>query len=399
MIKIEEIEVFNFQGAFRGMRNPLESWSKSDSYLNEKSNFIIGKEDMKLALKLIKSGTDHSKFMRQILICMDIIAPLYWWKEMDQYRVAVVTNSCSTMHTIHKTPITPELFSVENLEGFYNTINYFPNIIDEATEEWKQHPNHSLYIISNQGRVKRKGYTTTHDRYWKERILTNIEHDDGYLAVNILKDDGERQIVLVHRLVAETFIPNPNNLPEVNHKNGNKQYNLVNNLEWCTRNYNEQHSYDVIKTSHHSFQARKKLSKSNMKLNEKQREEIKDQYEKGLSSRELAKAYNVSHTNILDIVKDKYGNIEPNAFDIFVSYCDFLEQLRLKYLETKNKNYWDQLIQMLPSSFIQKRTWTGNYQILRNIYFARKNHKQQEWRDFCKMIEELPYSELITIEK
>ena len=397
MIRVENIEVFNIEGALRGMRNPLESWDQSDSYWEVNDEYIVGEKDLALALKLIKAGSDHSKFMRQILVSMDITAPLYWWKEMDQYRINCTTNSTSTMHTLHKKEITPELFSVEKLDGYYQILSYSPNEINEETEIWKQHPLYSLYSISNQGRVRRGIYVTTHDRTWKEKILKNIEHDDGYLVVNILLEDlTTRKIKCVHRLVAETFIENPNNLPEVNHKDGNKQNCLVENLEWVDRIDNEQHSYDIIKTSHHNYASRVKRSNSILKFTTIEKEEIKNKYKEGMSSRQLGKEYNVSHTCILDVVNDKYGNIIKNAYDIFVDYTQSLEDMRKQYLETKEKEYWDNLIQMLPSSFNQKRTWTGNYAVLSNIHHSRDHHKLSEWLNFCGVIESLPHSELIT---
>ena len=211
MIKVDNIEVFNFDGALRGMRNPLDSHNNSDSRfitnpLTYEKAFNIGDNDLLLAQRLIQSGTDHSKFMRQIFVSFDLTAPLYFWKEFDTYRVATVSNSESTMHTIHKKPFTQDMVSCEHLD----------------------------------------------------------------------KD-----------------------------------------------------SLDV-----------------------------------------------------LDIVIDK------------------LNIYRNRYISDKDKNDWWNMIQLLPSSFNQKRTITLNYQVLRNMYFARRNHKLDEWRDFCKMIENLPYGkELICLER
>ena len=113
-MKFENINVFNFEGAIRGMRNPLESWHKMDSYWDENCNFIIGENDMTLMKKLINAGPEHSKFMRQIFVNVDISAPLLWWKEMDQYKVATTTDSCSTMHCIHKKPFDIKDFDVHD---------------------------------------------------------------------------------------------------------------------------------------------------------------------------------------------------------------------------------------------------------------------------------------------
>lgn len=219
MIKIENIETFNFKGAFRGLRNPMNSWNKSDSYIDVLTNkYIVGENDLKLAQRMIGAGTDESKFMRQIFISMDITAPLYWWKEADTYKIATVSNSCSTMHKITSSEITEENYSFD--------------------------PE-------------------------PDKPLTDLPTDD--------------------------------------------------------------------------------------------------------------------YIRILDI---KNRTIED------------VEWLRKKYNETKDKRYWRLLIQINPDGWLQKRTWTGNYQNLRNIYFARKNHKLIEWKQFCQMIEQLPYGkELICYKK
>lgn len=114
MIKIEETEVMNFNGATRGMRNPLESWSRRDSkYISNK--FILGENDLKLSKTLSNAGGDHGKLLRQIFVCTDITAPLYWWKEYSTYKVGTVENSTSTMHKIHTKSFHEELFSMEDL--------------------------------------------------------------------------------------------------------------------------------------------------------------------------------------------------------------------------------------------------------------------------------------------
>ena len=219
MIKIENIETFNFKGAFRGLRNPMNSWNKSDSYIDVLTNkYIVGENDLKLAQRMIGAGTDESKFMRQIFISMDITAPLYWWKEADTYKIATVSNSCSTMHKITSSEITEENYSFD--------------------------PE-------------------------PDKPLTDLPTND-YIRILDIKNRA------------------------------------IEDVEW----------------------------------------------------------------------------------------------LRKKYNETKDKRYWRLLIQINPDGWLQKRTWTGNYQNLRNIYFARKNHKLIEWKQFCQMIEQLPYGkELICYKK
>lgn len=101
MIKIERISVMNFENAIRGARNPMNSWARMDSYYNEKGEYILGENDLSLASKLASAGSDHRKFLRQVMVSVDITAPLYWWKEFDTYKVGTVANSTSTMHKIH----------------------------------------------------------------------------------------------------------------------------------------------------------------------------------------------------------------------------------------------------------------------------------------------------------
>ena len=122
MIKVEKVEEFNLDGAIRGLRNPYDSWDKSDSKWMavppySDIEFCVGEKDMELMQKLFKAGTEHRKFMRQIFVCMDITAPLYWWKQFDKYQIAVTTNSCSTMHTITKKEFTKEDFSCDCILG------------------------------------------------------------------------------------------------------------------------------------------------------------------------------------------------------------------------------------------------------------------------------------------
>jgi len=115
MIKFENLQINGWEAAIRGMRNPMNSWDKSDSIIDHIGLAEIGENDLKLMKQLIKAGNDHSKFMRMILVSVDITAPLYWWKEFDTYKVGTVRNSCSTMHKIHEKEFTLDDFSHEHL--------------------------------------------------------------------------------------------------------------------------------------------------------------------------------------------------------------------------------------------------------------------------------------------
>ena len=153
-MKFENTSVYNIYNAIIGARNPMNSWNKSDSVFNgfngKIENTVIGKNDLELMQKLIKAGSEHRKFMRQILVSVDITAPLYWWKEADTYKVGTVSNSTSTMHKLASTPITMDCFEMDDYCGFFET------------------PWGNLIALLEQCR---KEYSETKDkRYWKELI-------------------------------------------------------------------------------------------------------------------------------------------------------------------------------------------------------------------------------------
>ena len=183
-MKFEKTEVMNFEGAFRGLRNPLESWEKSDSGINyqllleqlsynkspciwsrvfNNCYFTLGSKDLNLAQRMIKAGTSDRKFMRQIFVSVDITAPLYWWKEFDTYKVGTVANSTSTMHKLASTPITFDCFEMDDFENLrvydnepYNTDTFITDIWDD---------------IIGYCETLRLRYNETKDKkYWKELI-------------------------------------------------------------------------------------------------------------------------------------------------------------------------------------------------------------------------------------
>lgn len=192
-MKFENTEVWGFEHALRGMRNPKNSWNKSDSfnclktpsgkhcsefcknfntdkcymYGNNDKPFIIGNNDMKLAQTLIKAGNEHRKFMRQIFVSVDITAPLYWWKEFDTYKVGTVANSTSTMHKITSQPITLDCFEIDDYEKDLKCLE----IYDSDIEVDYSTVNFEVYKFINLLENLRQKYLETKDkRYWKELI-------------------------------------------------------------------------------------------------------------------------------------------------------------------------------------------------------------------------------------
>ena len=116
MLRVERVSVMNMENAIRGARNPMNSWAKMDSTYDAQGDFVLGENDLSLAHRLAVAGSDHRKFLRQILVSMDITAPLYWWKEFDTYKVGTVANSTSTMHKIHAAPFSRDDFSHDRLD-------------------------------------------------------------------------------------------------------------------------------------------------------------------------------------------------------------------------------------------------------------------------------------------
>ena len=176
LIKVENVETFGWESAIRGMRNPLNSWEKSDSdcitcCMERKDadcvdcELYIGPADLKLMRNLARAGSDHAKYLRMINVSMDITAPLYWWKEFDTYKVGTVANSCSTMHKIHDKEFTLDDFSHEHLiDGM--------EIIDENDDmEYYENPTTCLkYTMRVLNFYRNKFLETKDKKYWWQMI-------------------------------------------------------------------------------------------------------------------------------------------------------------------------------------------------------------------------------------
>ena len=184
-MKFENTEVWGFKHAIRGMRNPMNSWDKSDSWYGCRygdygktefkdceepckcdCKFCIGLNDLKLMQKLIRAGSEHRKFLRQIFVSVDITAPLYWWKEFDTYKVGTVANSTSTMHKLTSTPITLECLEIDDYD---NDLIIEQHTNWEYPQEFKT-SNLALTIINKLESLRQKYLETKDKKYWKELI-------------------------------------------------------------------------------------------------------------------------------------------------------------------------------------------------------------------------------------
>lgn len=200
MIKIEKAEIIGWEAAIRGMRNPMNSWEKSDSerkYENVRDNegyLIIGPNDLDLMKRLAKAGTDHRKFMRMITVYVDITAPLYWWKEFDTYKVGTVANSCSTMHKIAAKEFTLEDFSCEHLLNTYT----LEQVIHDLNF-WRH-----AYLIKDD--LERKEYIST--RFDPELVPSDLSRKDcWWQMIQLLPSsyNQKRTVMLNYEVLANIY--------------------------------------------------------------------------------------------------------------------------------------------------------------------------------------------------
>ena len=199
MIKVENIETWGFEHAIRGMRNPMNSWDKSDSEYQSANfcdrEFIVGENDLDLMKRLYKAGTEHRKYLRQIFVSMDITAPLYWWKEFDTYKVGTVANSCSTMHKIHSKEFELDDFSHEHLNDdviekpfkkIIDCLNFFRGLYiqHKDKDDWWQ-----LIQLLPSSYNQRRTVTMNYENVMNIiRQRTGHKLDEWNQFVNILKD-------------------------------------------------------------------------------------------------------------------------------------------------------------------------------------------------------------------
>lgn len=406
-MKFENTQTFNWEGAFRGLRNPMDSWNKSDSFIDDNDKFMLGNNDVVLAQRMIKGGTEQSKFLRQIGVSVDITAPLYWINEFTTYKIGTTMNSCSIQHTLTKKQININMFSFDDeriydILGHDKTIdmNKYKQIYPYETNEYKEFEvNDRHYKIYRNGRVISEPFTyidshgTGRIRTFGEKEKIFTQNRNGYWYANFGGRKGERW--LLHRLVATSFINNPENKPCINHKDGNKGNNSVENLEWVTYSENENHALSNGLNNPTELWRRYKSFKGSSKLNISDREEIRNMYKTGTTQTELADLFNISQSQISEAICDENRD-EKELFEkcwFIENNIKYLERLRNKYNETKNYNVFRELRQSMPMNFNYLFTETLNYAVIRNQIHQRYSHRLKEWStDFINWCHTLPYS-------
>lgn len=208
MLKVEHLEVWGFKHAIRGMRNPHNSWDKSDSWVDRSTGreiYVVGDNDLTLMHKLYKAGTEHRKYLRQIFVSMDITAPLYWWKQFDTYKIGVTTDSCSTMHTLMHKKFEIEDFSFENLIAGSGK-DYIEELLDLLNDIRDAYVNYDLLVeeyrdrhnISKQD-IQLALYETLPSSYNQRRTVTmNYEN-----VFNIIKQRKNHKLKEWNTLIDE----------------------------------------------------------------------------------------------------------------------------------------------------------------------------------------------------
>ena len=410
-MEIFNTEVCGFEGAIRGMRNPLNSWDKSDSQFYKDGSVEIGKNDLDLMKRLINGGPEHRKFMRFIHVITDICAPQFWVSELDTYKIGTNRNSCSFQHKgvskkfeISDFDVEKDIFEILNIQekNQENRMSKHELIYPYNTEEYKMFTiGDRQYRVYKNGRITSEPFvrldTIGRTRLFPEKEIKPTQTKNGYWYCN-LGGRAYYERSLIHRIVARVWLGEHDDL-EVNHKDGNKGNNSVENLEWVTHSENEKHKHEnglsgrTMRTNYLSY-------KSNSKIDSLQCAEIKRLYKNGMQEIEIGDKYGISQGQVWSIINDNYTSDNRRIFEQcyqWESLLNELNRLRDDYLETKDYNIFRKIRQLLPMSYNYRFTWDANYEVLRNIYHQRKNHKLDEWHQFCDWAETLPYAKELII--
>ncbi len=412
-MKIEKTEVVGLEHAIRGMRNPKNSWSKSDSALvfddqQDEWKYQVGENDHRLMMTLASGGPVHAKYRRMITVYADIIAPAFWISELDTYKVGTVRNSCSLQHKGASRDFTIRDFTVD--ERLYEILDpdkpkkEHPLIYPYETDEFRRYYiGERSYRIYRNGRVISEEFATNEGsgrkRVFPEREVLPSQNSCGYYYLNIGGRYTKERWVL-HRLVAEVWLKKPIGKVEINHKDMNKGNNSVENLEWVTHQENEIHkringgSGRTIRTDYLAY-------KNSSKISLYDRLSIHEDYHKnGIKTPELAKKYGISQAQayVIAVTDDEKRELFEEA-ELWEETINTINTYRQLYVETRDYNYFRQMRMIMPMGYNYRFTWMANYEVLSNIYKWRKDHKLSEWHTFCDWIKSLPYSELITGEE
>lgn len=421
MIKLEHVVLASpeqMEFIIEGMRNPMNSWEKSDSIclgcdIDETALgewYKIGDNDYYLMQRLSNAGTSDRKFMRMMPVYVRITAPLYWWAEADTYKIGTVRNSCSFMHKGVSKEFSINDFSVKD-EKIYSILNPLTKKSYELeypyeTDEFRifTDRNERTYKVYRNGYVIREAFDYVDNwgsgrtRHFEESPATLYQNSNGYFVVKLSgRNSGH---MLLSRMVADVWCEKPEGCNQVDHINGNKGDNSAENLEWVTAKENMNRSvetglHDELIGLHHKYRLWKN---SATVIPPEKRLSFAIDVSKKLTCKELAVVYGITpeQANQSRYIMNKSEN--EDLFQecyLWEQLIDQLNYLRSLYLETKDEQIFQEIRCIIPQGYLQTSNVMMNYEVLTNIYKSRKNHRLDEWREFCKWIETLPYSELI----
>lgn len=423
MIKLENVVLtspkqMNF--VIEGMRNPLNSWNKSDSDIISDPfgewgcKFSLGYNDHSLMQRLSNAGTEHRKYMRMMPVYVRITAPLYWWAEADTYKIGTVRNSCSFMHKGVSKEFSINDFSLKD-KRIYSILNPLTKKTYKLKYPYKTNefkiftdPNGRTYQVYKNGYVLREAFDyidswgSGRTRHFEEAPAILYQNKSGYFIVKLSGRNGGQ--MPLSRMVAEMWCEKTEGAIQVDHIDGDKGNNSAENLEWVTPKENmvrgiKNDLFDELSGLHHKY---KEWKNSATVISPEKRSTFLRDCRNGLTCKELAKKYNITpnQANNSRYVMNKSEN--EDLFQecyLWEQIINQLNYLRSLYLETKDMQVFQQLRCVLPQGYLQTSNVMLNYEVLANIYRQRKNHKLDEWREVCKWIESLPYSELITGEE
>lgn len=413
MIKIENVEVQGWESAIRGCRNPKNSWDRMDSY-QDTTCYRIGPNDHDLMMRLAKAGPEHAKYRRMIVVWLDVTAPIYLWGEIDTYKIGTVRNSCSFMHKGISEPFSIYDFSIKDdrvydvlspLKTKEHTLSY-----PYETDEYKEFISDAgrKYRVYRNGRIVREAfeyvdsYGTGRRRFFPESNATTYRTRNGYYVV---KFSGRNQgRIMLHRMVAEMWCEKPEGATQVNHIDGDKGNNCAENLEWVTQTVNIKKANETgLYSNTNSLHARyMRWKNSSIVISPRDRMSFYLDSLNGQTCSELAIKYNISKEQANNsrwiMNNSEYEELFQECF-VWETVINQLNSMRDTYAITKDPAIFQAIRCLIPQGYLQKATLMLNYEALANIYRQRKNHKLDEWRAFCRWIESLPYSEIITLKE
>lgn len=436
MIEIKTLEIAGFRSAVEALRLPFKKECRSETYARIETtnkldytqgiNYECGVaydaegKDLHLMSTLVKRGDEHAKVIRGINVFAEINAPLNFWSEADTYRVGTERlSSESTMHTIGNGGVSIYDFCVPKI--LYDILGDEEKPKKEITPLRIDAPKEMRsvirnicgrdYEIWNNGEIYSLPFTSkevlpngaSRERHFEKQLIKIgvTRNHQGYYQVRLGGRKGKT--IVLHRLLAEAFVPNPNSLKVVNHKDGDKGNCSITNLEWCTSSDNNRHAFETglkeitIKQRYLNY-------KRAFKWTDEDVEDWSALRESGKTLREIAELYGTTEHVICQYTKgERYKNMSEYSewFALAKIYEDIIAQINeysALYKESGDFEYVIRIKEILPTSFLQKRVQMFSYQTLRRIYIQRRNHRLPMWHDFCEWIESLPYSkELITI--